>query len=60
MFKVIRHFAKIDLKRVNWTGDLIKDVGLDSLEKVALIASIEHEFTVVFEDRLFDNLHSLD
>ena len=58
--KILRHFEKIDLKSVNWNGHLNKDLGLDSLERIALVTSIEHEFTVVFEDRIFDNLHTLN
>ncbi|CAD8204190.1 unnamed protein product [Paramecium octaurelia] len=57
--KVLKSFEKIDVKSVNWEGDLIKDLGLDSLERIALITSIEHEFTAIFEDRVFDNLKSL-
>ncbi|CAD8122036.1 unnamed protein product [Paramecium sonneborni] len=57
--KVLKSFEKIDIKSVNWEGDLMKDLGLDSLERIALITSIEHEFTAIFEDRVFDNLKSL-
>lgn len=56
---MLKSFEKIDTKKVNWEGDIVKDLGLDSLERIALITSIEHEFTVIFEDRLFDNLKSL-
>ncbi|CAK65013.1 unnamed protein product (macronuclear) [Paramecium tetraurelia] len=57
--KVLKSFDKIDVKQINWEGDLNKDLGLDSLERIALITSIEHEFTAIFEDRVFDNLKSL-
>ncbi|CAD8124406.1 unnamed protein product [Paramecium sonneborni] len=57
--KVLKSFEKIDVKSLNWEGDLMKDLGLDSLERIALITSIEHEFTAIFEDRVFDNLKSL-
>lgn len=55
----MKSFEKIDVKSVNWEGDLIKDLGLDSLERIAVITSLEHEFTAIFEDRVFDNLKSL-
>lgn len=58
--KVLKSFEKIDVKSVNWEGDLIQELGLDNLEKIALIASIEHEFTAIFEDRVFDNLNTLN
>ncbi|KAM3146833.1 hypothetical protein pb186bvf_000987 [Paramecium bursaria] len=58
--KILRHFEKINLQQVDWNGHLNKDLGLDSLERIALVTSIEHEFTVVFEDRVFDNLHTLN
>ena len=59
MLKVLKSFEKFDLKNVNWNGDLMKDLGLDSLERIAVITSMEHEFTAIFEDRVFDNLKSL-
>ena len=59
MLKVLKSFEKFDLKNINWEGDLIKDLGLDSLERIAVITSMEHEFTAIFEDRVFDNLKSL-
>lgn len=60
MVRVIRSFEKLDVNNLDWKGEFRQDLGLDSLERVALIASIEHEFTVVFEDRLFDNFKNLD
>ena len=42
------------------TEDFKKDLKLDSLERIALITSIESEFNTVFEDRVFDNLNTLD
>lgn len=60
MVRVIKFFEKLDVHNLNWTGEFKKDLGLDSLERVALIASFEHEFTTVFEDRLFDNFKNLE
>lgn len=60
ILKVCSNFEKINLKSLNWHGDIQKDLGLDSLERVALITSIEHEFTTVWEDRKFDNFRTLE
>ena len=59
IYKVLKGFPKIDLKNINLKEDMIKDLGMDSLERVAVLVSIEHEFTTVFEDRLFDNFKTL-
>jgi acyl carrier protein len=60
MIHVLRHFDKIDLRMLDWEGDLESDLGLDSLERIALITSVEHDFKIVFEDIYFDNIKSLD
>ena len=33
---------------------------MDDFEWTAIVTSVEHEFHTVFEDRVFDNLESLD
>lgn len=35
-------------------------MGFDSLERVALLTAVESEFTTIFEDNVFDNLHTLE
>jgi NADH dehydrogenase (ubiquinone) 1 alpha/beta subcomplex 1 len=37
-----------------------KDLNLDSLNITVLLTSIEHEFTTVFEDRVFETVRNLD
>lgn len=58
--KVLSHFDKVNLKTFRWEDDFTKDLKLDSLETTALLTSIEHEFSTVFEDRVFENLKNLD
>lgn len=36
------------------------DIGLDSLDATAVITSLEHEFHIVFEDKVFENLNTLN
>ena len=36
------------------------DLKIDSLNLVALLTSIEHEFTTVFEDNVFEGVKTLD
>lgn len=58
--KVLSHFDKVNLKTFRWEDDFRKDLKLDSLETTALLTSIEHEFSTVFEDRVFENLKTLE
>eukprot|EP01017_Pseudomicrothorax_dubius_P035169 TRINITY_DN4893_c0_g1_i1.p2 TRINITY_DN4893_c0_g1~~TRINITY_DN4893_c0_g1_i1.p2 ORF type:complete len:104 (-),score=35.31 TRINITY_DN4893_c0_g1_i1:128-439(-) len=59
MMRVLSSFEKFDLKKLNWEGDFAKDHKLDSLEQVALVVSLEEEFLIVFEDRVFESFKSL-
>ncbi len=56
----MKHFESIDIKQLKWTDDFEKNLKLDSLDTTALLTSIEHEFNIVFEDRVFDNLKNLE
>jgi NADH dehydrogenase (ubiquinone) 1 alpha/beta subcomplex 1 len=57
---ILRHFPKIDLRKLDWEAHLEDGLGLDSLERIAIITSIEENFRTVFEDNLFDHLNSLE
>jgi len=58
---VLSKYEQIALsEQFNWKGDLEKDFGLDSLDRIAIITSIEDEFHTVFEDNVFDNMKSFD
>ena len=59
MSAVIFGFKLFELKGLNWDSKF-EDLGIDSLEKIAMITSFEHEFHTVFEDRLFDNIATLN
>jgi NADH dehydrogenase (ubiquinone) 1 alpha/beta subcomplex 1 len=48
------------VKSVNFEADLRRDLKLDSLNIVALLTSIEHEFTTVLEDNVFEGIKTLD
>jgi NADH dehydrogenase (ubiquinone) 1 alpha/beta subcomplex 1 len=60
MIHVLRHFDKVDLRKLDWDAHLESDMGLDSLERIALITSVEHDFKTVFEDVYFDNISCLN
>lgn len=49
----------IDLRKFSFNQDLRKDLKLDSLNIVVLLTEIEHEFTTVFEDRVFESVRNL-
>ncbi|CDW73605.1 UNKNOWN [Stylonychia lemnae] len=56
---VLRNYYIYDLENFDWKKKFI-DQGVDSLEQIALITSIEHEFHTVFEDRVFDHFENLE
>ena len=49
----------VDLNKFTFSQDLRTDLKLDSLNIVVLLTEIEHEFTTVFEDRVFDSVKNL-
>ena len=57
--KVLHAFRIFDLHTLDWDADFSK-LGIDSFEVTAILTSIEHEFHTVFEDRVFENMHSLN
>ena len=48
------------MRKVRWEADLRRDLKVDSLNMVALLTSIEHEFTTVFEDNVFEGIKTLE
>ena len=54
IFKVAMMFPQIDMARFSLDSKF-KDLGVDSLESIALICSLEDEFHCVFEETVFDN-----
>lgn len=57
---VLRHFEKVNLKQLDWNAHLEDGLKLDSLDRVALLTSIETEFNTVFEDNVFDHMNTLN
>lgn len=57
---ILRHFPTIDLRNIDWNAHIMNGLGLDSLDRIALLTSVEHEFKTIFEDNLFDNLDTLN
>jgi acyl carrier protein len=57
---ILRHFANVDLRKIDWKSNILAGIGLDEFERVALLTSVEHEFGTVFEDNVFDNLKTLE
>lgn len=60
IFKCVRHYEKINPKQLNWTDNLTETWGMDSLDTTALLTAIEHEFSVVFHDNMYDNFDNLE
>lgn len=61
ILRVLSKFEKVALtEHFNWKGKFDEDHGLDSLDVIAIITSIEEEFHTVFEDAAFDNLQTFD
>lgn len=59
ILRVIRDLEIIELKNVKFDADIRRDLRVDSLNVVALLTSIEHEFTTVFEDNVFEGIQTL-
>lgn len=55
---VLNNFKIFDLEKISYESSF-EELGLDSLDQTALLTSMEHEFHVVFEDRLFENFKTL-
>ena len=51
---VLHKFKLFDLQKFDWYMSF-EQLGIDSLESTAIITSIEHEFSTIFEDKVFDN-----
>ena len=60
IFKCVRHYEKINPRELQWRDNLTEVWGMDSLDNTALLTSIEHEFSVVFHDNLYDNFDNLE
>ena len=60
IMKILSYFEKVNLKSFKWTDDFEKDLMMDSLDQTVLLTSVEEEFNVVFEDRVFDNFKNLE
>ena len=50
----------MEVRNVRFDADLRRDLKVDSLNLVALLTSIEHEFTTLFEDTLFEGVRTLE
>ena len=59
MMHVMYMMKLFDLKSVDWAKSF-DDMGIDSLERIALITGFEHEFHTVFEDNVFDYFTNLN
>lgn len=57
---VLRHFEKVDLRTLNWEGNILNDLKMDEFERIALLTSVEAEFNTIFEDNVFDNMKTLN
>ena len=68
---VMHNFHIFDLENFDWNVKYhfrcyyaiqkpMEEQGIDSLETTALLTSIEHEFHTVFEDRVFENMETLN
>ena len=59
MMWVLHKFRLFDLATLDWDQDF-DVIGIDSLETIAVVTSIEHQFHMVFEDKLFDSFRTLN
>jgi NADH dehydrogenase (ubiquinone) 1 alpha/beta subcomplex 1 len=57
---LIRDLEILELNSVKFDADLRQELRVDSLNLVALLTSIENEFTTVFEDDVFEGIKNLN
>eukprot|EP00357_Protocruzia_adherens_P035524 CAMPEP_0115015614 /NCGR_PEP_ID=MMETSP0216-20121206/26883_1 /TAXON_ID=223996 /ORGANISM="Protocruzia adherens, Strain Boccale" /LENGTH=135 /DNA_ID=CAMNT_0002385787 /DNA_START=67 /DNA_END=474 /DNA_ORIENTATION=- len=57
---VLKNFEKINLRTFKWDDEFENDLKFDSLEQTVLLTSLEEEFHIVFEDRVFEHFSTLD
>ena len=55
----VLHKYSWDLEKFDWSAKFERN-GIDSLEQVCLLTSIEEEFNTIFEDKLFEHFETLD
>jgi NADH dehydrogenase (ubiquinone) 1 alpha/beta subcomplex 1 len=58
--ETLKHFSKIDPKKVSRTAHFKKDLGLDSLDAVEVIMALEEEFCIEIPDDIAEKLVSTD
>ena len=59
VIKVLKYFEKVNLREFKFT-QTFEELGLDSLDRTALITSIETEFNTLFTDNQFDNFENVE
>ncbi len=57
--KILEHYTG-KKQTLNRDADLMKDLGLNSLELIELVVEIEEEFGISIEDREIQSLSSVD
>lgn len=58
VLKHLRNFDKVNLREFTF-AKTFDDLGLDSLDRINLITSVEEEFKTLFTDNQFDNFENL-
>ncbi|KAJ8521435.1 hypothetical protein ONZ45_g1846 [Pleurotus djamor] len=56
---VLKSFEKVDPTKVSPTASFSKDLGLDSLDAVELVMSIEEEFSIEIPDQEADSIQTV-
>ncbi len=59
MHFVLNQFHLVDLKTLDWDAKF-EQIGLDSLDQIAILTSIEQEFHTVFDDTIFETFENFN
>ena len=59
IYFVLNNFGAYDLNSFDFSKSF-ENQGIDSLEQIAIITSIEHEFHTVFADHVFDSFQNMN
>ncbi len=59
VIEIISNVTEIPVKKININSNLVKDLELESLDLVSLIASFEEKYNITVEDKDIKNLQTV-
>lgn len=60
ILRILHESELVDIRKFKFNMDFRKDLQIDSLNLTVIMTEIEHEFTTVFEDRIFEGVQRME